>query len=89
VLCATKGVNIVKQGTTAKTIRWPCMMHLVSNVTIWRPTSRGMTGDQCSKVAKKCLKVRFLRLESVLWDGSENYTFTVCATGVATVFPVV
>jgi hypothetical protein len=42
-------------------------------------------------VAEKCLNVRFLWLESVLWAGIENCTiiiktFTKCATGVATVF---
>jgi hypothetical protein len=45
-------------------------------------------------VAKTCLNVRFWWLESVLWAGIENYTiiiktFTVCATGVATMFSVV
>jgi hypothetical protein len=45
-------------------------------------------------VAKKCLNVIFLWLESVLWAGIEDYTiiirpFTVCAIGVATMFPVV
>jgi hypothetical protein len=58
--CATKGVNVVKKGTTAETIGWPCVMHFVSNVTIWQPASGGMTGDQRSEVAKKCLKLRFL-----------------------------
>jgi hypothetical protein len=42
------------------------------------------------QVAKKCLNVRFLWLESVLWAGTENTiiikTYTVCATGVATIF---
>jgi hypothetical protein len=45
-------------------------------------------------VAKKCLNVRFLRPESVLWAGIEMYsiiikTFTVCVTAIATMFPEV
>jgi hypothetical protein len=51
-------------------------------------------GIEFQQVAKKCVNVRFLWLESVLWAGIENYTiimktFTVCTTGLATVFPVV
>jgi hypothetical protein len=51
-------------------------------------------GIGVQQVAKKCLKVRFQWLESALCAGIENYTitiknFTVCATGVATMFPVV
>jgi hypothetical protein len=45
VLYATKRVNVMKQGTTAKTVRWPCVLHPVSNVSIWWLTSRGVKGD--------------------------------------------
>jgi hypothetical protein len=33
MLCATKRVNFVKQGTTAKTVGWPCVLHPISNIT--------------------------------------------------------
>jgi hypothetical protein len=35
----------VKQGTTVRIVGWACMQHPVSNVTIWRPTSRGVKRD--------------------------------------------
>jgi hypothetical protein len=37
----------MKQGTSAKTIGQPCVLH-VSNVTIWQLTSRDVNGDQSS-----------------------------------------
>jgi hypothetical protein len=43
------------------------------------------------QVAKKCLNIRFLWLESLIWAGIEKYAiiikaFTVCTIGVATMF---
>jgi hypothetical protein len=32
----------MKEGTT---VRWPYVLHPVSNITIWWPTSRGVKGD--------------------------------------------
>jgi hypothetical protein len=43
-----KSVSVMKQGTTVKTVGWLCVLHPVSNVTIWRPTSRGVEGDRGS-----------------------------------------
>jgi hypothetical protein len=48
VLCATKWVNVMKQGPTVKTVGWPCVLHPVSNVTIQQQTSRGMKKDWTS-----------------------------------------
>jgi hypothetical protein len=35
MLLTTKRVGVMKQGRTAKTVGWPCVLHPVSNVTIW------------------------------------------------------
>jgi hypothetical protein len=45
MLCATKRVSVTKQGTALKTVEWFCVLHPVSNITIWWLNSRGMKGD--------------------------------------------
>jgi hypothetical protein len=68
----------VKQGTTAKTVGWPCvLLHFHYHMAAEVP-----------QVTKNCLNIRFRWIECVLRTGTEHYsiiikTFTVCATGVA------
>jgi hypothetical protein len=91
LLCAMRRVNIIKQGTTAKTVRWSHVLHLVSSVTILWLTFTGVKGEQGSTMPLKCLQIKYWWLESVLRASIENYiiiirTFIVCASGVATCF---
>jgi hypothetical protein len=76
----------MKQGTTAKTVRWPHVLHHFQHYHMEADFQRC---EMVTSFAKKCQNVRFQWLESVLWAGVENYsiiimTFTVCAIQVAT-----
>jgi hypothetical protein len=53
ILLTRKWVIVMKQGTTAKTVGWPCVLHPVSTITIWRPTSkRHERGSRFSKLLR-------------------------------------
>jgi hypothetical protein len=60
VLLTIRRVNNVKHGTTAKTVGWPCVLQLVSNVTIWQPTSRGVKGNRGSTSGSEVSKCKIL-----------------------------
>jgi hypothetical protein len=55
-----KRVSVVKQGITVKTVGWPCVLHPVSNVTIWWLTSRGVKKDKGSASGYKVSECKIL-----------------------------